>query len=458
MLQDFSDSDQALLSNTEPDSQPALNAQTVGINTQLEVSVDWLQFTCKPVDDVHVQEVVKAVCAALEDRPVFYRDKGSFMGKQWQHRGHSIKGMKFWFDSPSEKSPHAHLLISLSGQVLAAMSAADIWGLCRFLIDVHKVKFTRVDVALDDYAKSIRYEDIRDAAIAGNYAYVKQIEPRMTYERDGNLNRKFTINIGSPQSDKYGRFYNKGRESDGVIDSYRLEMEIKDEVAHALVVEWLGIPEECFEELSPSFLAGKVVGLVDFVYRQKIGFAKQKNITRMKRYWWWESFLKRVGCMLRHSVPRPDTSFEKKKKWVERSVFPSMAVIRKVMGIFEFNKWGQEELAKAEAKFTDEQREQISLWSNRSSNVLQQIDGTSEIVDEEGQKWAWVWHKNGLESCWMIARYFGDDGQEARVRFSGESPRTVLRRWIHLGREKPNWLPMFGAGDLMLYILRSQDL
>jgi hypothetical protein len=145
-------------------------------------------------------------------------------------------------------------------------------------------------------------------------------------------------------------------------------------------------------------------------------------------------------------VPRPDTSFEKKKKWLERAVFGSVAVIRKVMGIFEFNKWSQEELAKAEEKFTDEQCQQISLWSQQKSNVLQQSDGVAEIVDEDGQKWAWVWHKNGLDSCWMIARYFGcnDDG-EARIRFSGESARTVLQRLVHLGKDKPSWLPMFGT-------------
>lgn len=446
MFQVSLDSDQALLSNTEPDSQTALNYQTIGINTQLQVGVDWLQFTCKPADDVHVEEVIKAVCMVLEDRPVFNRDKGSFMGKQWQHRGHSIKGMKFWYDSPSEKSPDAHVLISLSGKVLGALPVAKTWELCRFLVEVHQVKFTRVDVALDDYAKSISYSDIADAAIAGDYAYVKQITPLITHERNSELDKAFTIVIGSTQSDKYLRFYNKSRESNGAVDSYRLELETKDEAAHQLITEWLQIPSDEFEDLSPSFLGGKVVGVVDFRYRKKIGFAKQKNITRMERYSWWESFVNRVGGALRHSVPRPDTSFEKKKNWIERSVSGSLLVIKKVMGVFEFNKWTQEELAKAEDRLTDEQKQQISLWSQQKSNVLQQFDGVPEIVDEEGQRWAWVWHRNGLDSCWMIARYFGcsDDG-EARVRFSGESARTVLQRWIHLGKDKPRWSPGFGS-------------
>ena len=447
VIQDLSDSAPTLLSNTESDSQVTLNYQAVGINTQLQVGLDWLQFTCKPVDEVHVEEVVKAVCAVLGDRPVFFRDKGSFMGKQWQHRGHSIKGMQFWFDGPSEKSPHAHLLISLSGKVLGVLPVIKIWELCRFLIEVHEVKFTRVDVALDDYAKAVRYGDVADAAIAGNYAYIKQISPYITHERNGNLDKAFTVYIGSTQSDKFIRFYNKNRESNGDINSYRWEMETKDEVAHQLIVEWLQLPEDEFEELSPSFLAGKILGMVDFVYRRKIGFAKQKNITRMEQYSWWKSFVNRVGSRLRHSVPRPDTSFEKKKKWIERSVFGSVAVIRKVLGIFEFNKWNQEELAKAEANFTDEQMQQIALWSEQRSNVLQQSDGFSEMIDEEGQKWAWAWHKNRLESCWMKARFFGCSGDgEARVRFSGEAVKTVLKSWIHLGRDKPNWLPTFGSG------------
>jgi len=442
----FQDSSQARFSNTEPDSQTISSFQTVGINTQLQVGMDWLQFTCKPVDDVHVEEVVKSVCMALDDRPVFFRDKSTFMGKQWQHRGHSIKGMKFWFDSPSENSPHAHLLISLTGKVLGGLPVVKVWELCRFLIEVHQVKFTRVDIALDDYAKSVKYADVAEAAIAGNYAYVKQISPYITYERDTTLDNAFTVYIGSIQSDKFVRFYNKDRESNGEINSYRWEMEAKDESAHKLITDWLEIPGDYFEELSPCFLAGKILGIVEFVYRKKIGFAKQKNITRMERYDWWKSFVNSVGGALRHSVPRPDTSFEKKKKWLERAVFGSVAVIRKVMGIFEFNKWTQEELAKAEEKFTDEQCQQISLWSQQKSNILQQSDGVAEIVDEEGQKWAWVWHKNGLDSCWMIARYFGcnDDG-EARVRFSGESARTVLQRLVHLGKDKPSWLPMFGT-------------
>jgi hypothetical protein len=250
----------------------------------------------------------------------------------------------------------------------------------------------------------------------------------------------WTFDVGSKQSDSYGVIYDKETESDGRIKSVRFEGRFKDEVSHDLWLQWLSIPPDNFEDLSPQFLAGKAIGIVEFVER----LPKEKNVARMKRLPWWAGFVDAVGAHLRHSVKKEDSTLERAKRWVEKQVVGTLAILRKVLGVHEYRRMHDELLARAEAGFTMEQQAKIVMWSNEQSDVQQKKTGAADIVDEEGQKWAWVWFPSRLENEWRIARFYGSVDGEARVRFSGESSKVVPVSWIHLGKDKPTWEIGFG--------------
>ena len=424
------------VSNTGFDSR---NFQLVGTNTQLEVHVDWLQGTCKPVNDAFAHELVYAVCRALKDEPVFEYNQGSYVGKQWQHRGHSVKGVRWWWDSPGENQ-HSHLLLSLPGAVCSSVDVKVVWELSKFLYDCFQFKMTRLDVAIDDFSKRLRFEELLRASREGAFARVRQVVPHFACLRRRTI-KGWTFDVGSKQSDSYAVIYDKEVESKGKIKSVRYEARFKDEFAHTLWLDWLSIHEDEFESVSPGFLAGKAIGIVEFVERPP----SEKNVVRMKRLPWWESYVAAVGSHLRHSVKKPDTTFERAKQWVERQVFGTLAVLRKVLGVHEYRRWHDEGLAKAEANFTMEQKSKIMMWTDDESSVCRVSFGAAEIIDEEGQKWAWVWYPSKLESEWRIARFYGAVDGEARVRFSGESSKSVPVGWIHLGKDKPSFKILSGC-------------
>jgi hypothetical protein len=330
--------------------------------------------------------------------------------------------------------------LSLPGTVCSSVDVKVIWDLSLFLNEVFQFKVTRIDIAVDDYKKRLDFEELLTASREGMFARVRQVVPHFACLRRKRM-KGWTFDVGSKQSDSYGVIYDKETESDGRIKSVRFEGRFKDEVAHDLWLQWLSISCDEFENLSPQFLAGKAIGIVEFVER----LPKEKNISRMRRLPWWENYVAAVGSHLRHSVEKPDTTFERAKQWVERQVFGTLAVLRKVLGVHEYRRWHDEGLARAEANFTMEQKSKIMMWTDDESSVCRVSFGAAEIIDEEGQKWAWVWYPSQLESEWRIARFYGAVDGEARVRFSGESSKVVPVSWIHLGKDKPTWEIGFGC-------------
>lgn len=411
------------------------NFQVVGKDTHLAVHVDWLQGTCHPLTDDWALELIGVVMRALNDHPVWEWDSGSFKGKQWQHRGFSVKGVRWWFDSCKDGQT-AHLLLSLPGQVCSSVDVRVIRDLSIFLREVFAFKVTRLDIALDDFGKRLTFDQLMSATQKEDFAVIRSMTPIFTKRRSRGLTG-WTFQLGSRSSDKCGRIYEKEMESDGESSSIRFEAEFHDEMAHSVWLEWISIEDEYFEDVSPSYLAGKVVGIAEFVDRS----GSKRHIKKMKRLPWWEVFLADVGVHLRHSIKRASTSLKRAMKWVEKQVFPSLAALRKVLGIHEYRRWHDEQLAEKEANFSLEQRAKIMLWSEEKSSVGQQMSGAAEIVDEDGQKWAWVWYQSKLGSEWRVSRFYSSHGGEARVRFSGESSRTVPVGWIHLGKDKPTWQP-----------------
>jgi hypothetical protein len=432
MVHDSTHQVETPLSITGSDSR---RFQAVGVNTQLQVHVDWLQGTCRLMNDDFVHELVAVVMRMLGDTPVWEPNQGSYVGKQWQHRGHSIKGVRWWWDSPGQ-SQHSHVMLSIPGSVCSGVDVRVIWELSKFLDEVFKFKVTRLDIALDDYRKRLSFDQLMAATQVGNFARVKKITPIANYHRNGEL-KGWGFDVGSKQSDCYMVIYEKEVESKGRIKSIRCEGRFKDEVGHELWKEWLAIPAEQFEGVSPTFLAAKVIGIVEFVERHE----GVKNICRMRRLPWWEGFVNAVGGRLGHSIKKPDSTLDRARQWWKRQVAPTLAVLRKVLGIHGYRRLHDEYLAEAEAKFSAGHEAKIMLWSEQQSDVSRRSHGAAEIIDEDGQKWAWVWYQSKMVNEWRIARLYDVLGDAARVRFSGESPREITKGFIHLGAKKPTWQP-----------------
>lgn len=345
-----------LLSSLTPSSNTGLNSQKVG--SDLCVKVDWLQGTFRFTEESTFQEVVRTVVNFLDDKVVWEPGKGRFLGIHWANTAYSVKGMRCYYNLPTKEKPRGHCLLSLPGSALANLSVLAIKQLTSALVRVWKLKVTRFDIALDDYSKSIEYQVMADALEAKQYARFQDFD----LIRNGGKSKKkkgFTIYLGSRKSDRKLRFYDKGAESRGQIDSYRLELEAHNEVAQKAVAGWLKIDSN-FDELSPKYLASLVVGNVEFVER-----GKDKNVPRMKRLEWWEALVKRVGSSVRHSIQQVPTNLDKAMGWVHRAVSPTLAVLQEVMGLMEFREYLDVKLANARLKFSEGHLAKIHTWGNQ---------------------------------------------------------------------------------------------
>jgi hypothetical protein len=429
--------DKTLVRNTGYDSQGTVKQL---LSDGLEVGIDYFRGTVWLDSQEAVEHLMEGIARLLDDCLIWEYNQGSFMGKQWQHRGRSIKGVSWWWSNPGDGQAKAHLLISMSGRVMSQIPVREFWGFCRDILALINFKVTRLDICIDDYFKRLNELDIKKAAEVGNFAIVKTISPYRTHKKGGFV-EGFTWYFGSKNSDNFARFYDKAVESKGEIDSYRLEGQFADEKAHLIWKQWLAIPDSDFDDISPRFLSGSVLGLVEFTDRLNGKGGREKNISRMNRLPWWQQFIEACGAHIRHSVARPDTSLDRAKKWIEKQVMPTLAVIQKAMGLLDFRGWLDEGMAKAAANFNAEQSAKVMQWSKGQSDVNQQVNGAVEVIDMHGDKWIWVYRKTPAGSDWTRARFYGRRGQTNRVRFSGEKAVSVPARACHFGDEKPTWRP-----------------
>jgi DNA relaxase NicK len=216
-----------------------------------------------------------------------------------------------------------------------------------------------MDIALDDFSKSISYEMVDAALASGNYTGFRKASSRRNYDAKGKING-FTCTFGTRSSLRYTRFYDKDAESGGRIKSHRLETEVHDELAEKVLVDWLALEPETFEQLSPGYLAGVVIGSVSF-----IGRTEDKNVARMLLLPWWKEFIDKVGLEIRHSIQSVQTSYERKRNWFTRQVSVTLAMFKKVMGIRQFKQYLEKELTDAEERFNHTHEAFINVYCNQ---------------------------------------------------------------------------------------------
>jgi hypothetical protein len=315
-------------------------------------------------------EVIRFIEGYAKEAFVLEPGKGRFVGKQWHNTARGIEGCLILYDTPEEAvSGLGHAFISFTGRVLSQISARDIWRLTQGLVHCYNYKHTRFDPAIDDYSKSISFEQVDAALSGGNYTGFKKAYALRNYNDKGKIDG-FTCSFGSRDSLFYGRFYDKGAQTKGEIDAYRLEGEFKDELAQRVVRDWLAIDPERFEEDSPRVLAAMVVGRISFIER-----TEDKNVSRAEMLPWWKEFVEMVGARIRHSIAATQTSFERKKNWITRSVAPTLTMFLEIMGIRGFEQYINSEVIAAAERFKDYHRKFIEVHKQTDANYLSSLNG-----------------------------------------------------------------------------------
>lgn len=282
----------------------------------LRVLVDWVSCTFSMTADF---DDVKAVLG-LSELEMEYRDYGL---NTFQEQ------MVFSNIKIQRKNEYTYQLF-LTGQgcrEFEKLSTYTWLEVIAILKDFTDCKFTRLDLAIDDFAEHYKVERIR------SYLEKRLVVTRLEEYEDKRRKKIATgelvmdsIYLGSIDSRLSINVYDKrlerdnvaDQESDGSWDSWtRTELRLKREYA---------------DQTADMILEHQMdLGLVAFgILKKNIRFIKSrgdKNKRRRDEAIWWLNFIGKVE-KLKFSLLSPDRTIEKSKKWFGHAVAPVFSAIQ----------------------------------------------------------------------------------------------------------------------------------
>lgn len=183
------------------------------------LTIDWLSFTLKQ-DTKEARNVLQMLnrSGIMEPVPAHF---GYDRAAKTEH-GAVI------YSSESNSRMGVHVVISGSSITQYSECGTGIREILHAAI-IAQAKITRLDMAKDAQDERFQWIAIEEAATGGNYRGTAQKIASIRSSDGGS-----TLYIGSRQSEKFVRVYNKGIESGQGGDWWRLEMETKGEVANAV--------------------------------------------------------------------------------------------------------------------------------------------------------------------------------------------------------------------------------
>lgn len=179
----------------------------------------------------------------------------------------------------------------------------DMYRVCSEVIKNYG-RFSRIDIAFDDYKGLLDlekiYEASRNGSWSGKFKKTRQIEQ---HNSKGETFGK-TVCFGSRKSDTYLRIYDKGKQQKTDVHWIRCEFEIKNEKANNAIALYLN----CCD-------LGKVYfGLLKNYLMFKIP-SSDSNKSRWKIEPWWEDFLGDAE-KVKIGSPRKDKAVSSTSDWL----------------------------------------------------------------------------------------------------------------------------------------------
>ena len=323
------------------------------IQSLYTVKIDWLTIIAEIKSPVGLNQLIKDVEDIFTDK--FVIDAGDvWRGRRWTGgMAKSQYGIELCWDSVSEEdSPQ--LRLSIPG---AACSRADVLDYARFINGLKhyetlgNISCTRLDAAFDDHTKSLFCE--RDLYEAWQNDSIVRLQNKTHHMHASGAP---TGEYGIGWLHRWGRgrksitFYNKAAESNGKIDSHRIEVRYKEKDANEAFKTLTQLPMGSFKELCISFLSGLVAGVVDFMTFEK---GRNHGVRDGKRLGWWQAILDVQEGIDRYSHRPPRSNLKRKLDWFKRQVFTSLAQVSDVVGAEHFDKWVTSCLAEAKKQYRD---------------------------------------------------------------------------------------------------------
>jgi len=191
---------------------------------------------------------------------------------------------------------------------------------------IEKVKYTRLDLALDVFDGSIStdrvYKHVKKKALTSQFRKVRRMTESTIkdYVRTGD-----TIYFGSAQSDLQIRFYDKKLERENndkevLVDEWtRVEFQLRD--AHATMAAFHILAGANGRDDLGELIKGYL-----HTYLQFRTMTGDNNLSRRSMIKWYRDFLEDIERISLTSEAK-DYTIDRVQEWVDRSVTPSLSTL-----------------------------------------------------------------------------------------------------------------------------------
>jgi len=280
---------------------------------------DWLQgtFSAGSLDKFH--EFLGVLERRCKEKFELKLDTPVVHGIRWD--GYAVSANSLVVAYRQVEALQFQVWFSLPGQVCGSLSKQELLKLSSYLHYQQNLKLTRIDLALDDYGKTLDLQKIANAARAYEFSGAK-VYAIVESGKKGEGKHGMSIVLGAPQSDKRLTVYDKSVESNGKIDAIRLELRLRDELAQQVWKELFSV------DFCPEKVAAIILGSFSFLRKT------DKNLSRAKLLDWWQQFLNYVKAtpIKIRRVPKLRT-LEKTMGWLRKQVATTLYAACRVSGV-----------------------------------------------------------------------------------------------------------------------------
>lgn len=334
---------------SDPDSNTGSDSQKTSFLSSIEPSVDFLQGTARFSDLASFQCFVDYLCSLdCEGRETFISycpGRQRYSGIVWQNSVVNSLNIPIAYNVADDLSVHSWF--SLSGTFFKSLGFTDS---VRFLVGLayYSPRINRIDLKVRDYARRITPAEVFRFASEG---YLRRVSK---YEIAGSAfvgcEPAFTTYLGSRKSEKFIRVYDAAFVHD--VPAIDWELQLRDERAKVAFAELVAtfdidLPSTADRlSLAASFIAAAVCGAVDFLD------GDGKNLDRLRRLDWWQSFIDDCGGVLRLPSGRNKPTVQSTFDWIDRQVITTLSAICDGLGgVSNFIPWLKNSLESARSRY-----------------------------------------------------------------------------------------------------------
>jgi DNA relaxase NicK len=298
-------------------SNTAFNQQ-YPVLAPMTAKIDWISLSFKIDGSRKLNKLIDTIQELLQISIFFdkYRINDDFTGRYKTYSG--SLGVSFGY-SNFDSNDVCNARLTLPGDFLANRKSWHIKRVMRRLRDDFGATCTRIDLAVDDYARQLDYSTIVQASKDKEGIGFNRGK---TIDSYGSSNDGITVYCGSRRSPKFVRFYQK--------DEFdRFEIEYKQHYAGSIFADYLGDTTADSTYLLSSILRSSI----------SFAFKPDCNLSRSTEHEWWVSFRERItGEYQKVKASKPRPSLDRTLKWIHRSVSKSLLLMREALGELDMAK------------------------------------------------------------------------------------------------------------------------